>query len=279
MAERNADVPADQRIQMRIGINVGDIIIDDDDIFGDGVNVAARLQTLAEPGGVCVSRVVHDEVFDKLSFTFDDLGAQEVKNIVRPVKIYRVALDSGTRAPMARKFGPRILPMPMGTPSRTVRAMMTLAVVAFLGVVSASTTSRCCDRRPSRRIPADRRMTFAVLPFLSARRRQDSRPGRDRSDRALVAVEERKVLWAQVATPQRRTGAGRARCHQGSSLRPQRALSDPGQRDASGLGYNVEMLVVDGATERVLGTESLFHRETARSFRDGAKTSKARSVA
>ena len=94
MAERNADVLADQRIQLRIGINVGDIIIDDDDIFGDGVNVAARLQTLADPGGICVSKVVRDQVLDKLSFAFEDLGAQEVKNIVRPVEVYRVDLGA-----------------------------------------------------------------------------------------------------------------------------------------------------------------------------------------
>src|SRR5207248_3465708 len=68
---------------------VGDIIIDGDDIFGDGVNVAARLQTLAEPGGICVSRVVRDQVLDKLSFTFEDLGPQDVKNIARPVEVYR----------------------------------------------------------------------------------------------------------------------------------------------------------------------------------------------
>src|SRR5881628_3567985 len=92
MAERNAAVPADQRIDFRIGINVGDIIIDDDDIFGDGVNVAARLQTLAEPGGICVSKVVRDQVLDKLNFTFEDLGAQKVKNIARPIEVYRVHL-------------------------------------------------------------------------------------------------------------------------------------------------------------------------------------------
>jgi adenylate cyclase len=95
MAERNADKAPDQRIDFRIGINVGDIIIDGDDIFGDGVNVAARLQTLAEPGGICVSRVVRDQVLDKLSFTFDELGAQQVKNIARPVEVYRVDLRSG----------------------------------------------------------------------------------------------------------------------------------------------------------------------------------------
>src|SRR5512135_1863079 len=94
MAERNAGTVPDQRIPFRIGINVGDIIIDGDDIFGDGVNVAARLQTLAEPGGICVSRVVRDQVLDKLSFAFEDLGAQEVKNIARPVEVYRVDLGS-----------------------------------------------------------------------------------------------------------------------------------------------------------------------------------------
>jgi adenylate cyclase len=96
MAERNAGVAPEQRIEFRIGINVGDIIIDGEDIFGDGVNVAARLQTLAEPGGICVSRVVRDQVLDKLSFAFDDLGSQQVKNIARPVEAYRV--DLGTEA-------------------------------------------------------------------------------------------------------------------------------------------------------------------------------------
>jgi adenylate cyclase len=96
MAERNAAVSPEHRIEFRIGINVGDIIIDGDDIFGDGVNVAARLQTLAEPGGICVSRVVRDQVLDKLTFTFDDLGAKEVKNIVRPVEAYRVRLGGDT---------------------------------------------------------------------------------------------------------------------------------------------------------------------------------------
>src|SRR5947208_4054828 len=95
MAERNADVFPEQRIDFRIGINVGDIIIDGDDIFGDGVNVAARLQVLAEPGGICVSRVVRDQVLDKLSFAFEDLGAQAVKNITRPVEAYRVDLGTG----------------------------------------------------------------------------------------------------------------------------------------------------------------------------------------
>ena len=92
MAERNANEPAEQRIEFRVGINLGDIIIDGNDIYGDGVNVAARLQALAEPGGICVSKVVRDQVLDKLSFAFEDLGAQEVKNIARPVEVYRIDL-------------------------------------------------------------------------------------------------------------------------------------------------------------------------------------------
>ena len=102
MAERNASVPADQRLDFRIGINLGDIIIDGDDIYGDGVNVAARLQALAEPSEICVSKVVRDQVLDKLSFTFDELGAQRVKNIARPVEVYRVDLRSAAPRPQSR---------------------------------------------------------------------------------------------------------------------------------------------------------------------------------
>src|SRR5215813_8779894 len=91
MAERNAEVPAERRIELRMGINVGDIIIDEGDIYGDGVNVAARLEGLAEPGSICVSRVVRDQVRDKLDFSFDDKGEQQVKNIARPVRVYSIA--------------------------------------------------------------------------------------------------------------------------------------------------------------------------------------------
>ena len=95
MASRNRAPAIGKRITFRIGVNLGDIIIDDTDIFGDGVNVAARLEALADPGGICVSRVVRDQVRDKLSFGFEDLGQREVKNIARPVHIFRVSLDSG----------------------------------------------------------------------------------------------------------------------------------------------------------------------------------------
>src|SRR6201997_3019366 len=92
MAGRNADVPPDRRIELRMGINLGDIIKDGRDIYGDGVNVAARLEGLAEPGGICVSRVVRDQVRDRLAFAFEDMGEQQVKNIARPVRVHRVLL-------------------------------------------------------------------------------------------------------------------------------------------------------------------------------------------
>ena len=89
MAAREADTPEDDRIRYRIGINLGDIIFDDDDIFGDGVNVAARLETLAEPGGICISDVVHQSVFDKLDMSYKDLGSQRVKNISKPIHVWK----------------------------------------------------------------------------------------------------------------------------------------------------------------------------------------------
>jgi adenylate cyclase len=107
MAVRNAAVPAERRIEFRIGINLGDIIKDRGDIYGDGVNVAARLEALAEPGGICVSRVVRDQVRDKLDFGFEDRGEQEVKNIARPVRVFdvRIAGETATQRRIHRQEG------------------------------------------------------------------------------------------------------------------------------------------------------------------------------
>jgi TolB-like protein len=99
MRDRNADVPADRRLEFRVGINVGDIIIDGDDIFGDGVNVAARLEGLAAPGGICVSGRVQEDARGKLEVAFEDQGEQLLKNIAWPVRVYFVRLD-GTPSPM-----------------------------------------------------------------------------------------------------------------------------------------------------------------------------------
>ena len=90
MVEGNAGIAADKRIEFRIGVHQGDIVVEDGDIFGDGVNIAARLEGLAEPGGICVSARVQEDASGKLDLTFEDLGEQNLKNIVRPVRVYRV---------------------------------------------------------------------------------------------------------------------------------------------------------------------------------------------
>jgi adenylate cyclase len=97
MIARNAAVLAERRIEFRMGINVGDIIIEDGDIFGDGVNIAARLEALAKPGGICLSAAAHEQVRDRLDIAFEDLGEQQVKNITRPVRTYGVALGGSSR--------------------------------------------------------------------------------------------------------------------------------------------------------------------------------------
>src|SRR5215472_9430879 len=90
IAERNAAVAADDRIEFRIGVHQGDVVVEDGDIFGDGVNVAARLEALAEPGGICVSARVQEDAAGKLDFGFEDIGEQQLKNIARLVRVYRV---------------------------------------------------------------------------------------------------------------------------------------------------------------------------------------------
>ena len=109
MPERNTGVGADNRIELRIGINLGDVIVEGDDLYGDGVNIAARIEALADAGGVFVSNTVHDHVRDRLPFVFEDLGEQQVKNIARPVRVYRVR-DSPPAAEAASR--PPALPLP-----------------------------------------------------------------------------------------------------------------------------------------------------------------------
>jgi TolB-like protein len=123
MVERNVEVPADRRIEFRIGINVGDIILDGDDIFGDGVNVAARLEALADPGGIMVSSVVHDQVRDKLAFDFEDMGEQAVKNIARPIGIHRVQI--------AEHAMPKKPAATSGKPEPSVQERPSIAVLPF----------------------------------------------------------------------------------------------------------------------------------------------------
>src|ERR1700752_1732642 len=108
MPERNTDIAADTRIELRIGINLGDVIVEGDDLYGDGVNIAARIEALADAGGGFVSNTVHDHVRDRLPFVFDELGEEQIKNITRPVRFYRVRdATAAAKSPAAP-----VLPLP-----------------------------------------------------------------------------------------------------------------------------------------------------------------------
>ena len=94
MAEANAQLSEDRRVYLRIGINLGDIVGEGTDVYGDGVNIAARLEALASPGGICVSAKVRDETHGRLAFEFEDMGEQSLKNIANPVRVYGIVDDA-----------------------------------------------------------------------------------------------------------------------------------------------------------------------------------------
>ena len=99
LAQRNSDLPDDQHVHLRIGINLGDVIVQDDDLFGDGVNVAARLEGIADPGGICVSAAVAEQARGKATAEFLDMGEQTLKNIAQPVRVFHVFADPGIVMP------------------------------------------------------------------------------------------------------------------------------------------------------------------------------------
>jgi len=129
MTGRNTGVPPDNRIEFRIGINVGDIVVEDGDIFGDGVNVAARLESLAEPGGICVSARVQEDAAGKLDLVFEDIGEQQLKNIARPVRVYRVRSESPLPNPPPRAGEGRVgvIEVPLALPDKPSIAVLPFA--------------------------------------------------------------------------------------------------------------------------------------------------------
>jgi TolB-like protein/class 3 adenylate cyclase/tetratricopeptide (TPR) repeat protein len=122
MAARNVAIPADERLEFRIGIHLGDVMIDENDIFGDGVNIAARLEKLAEPGGICISDDAHRQIRGKVNFVFDDLGAQTLKNIVEPMRAWRIRIgDDAAPEPPVKASAPSDRPVaPPDMPSIAV---------------------------------------------------------------------------------------------------------------------------------------------------------------
>jgi adenylate cyclase len=132
MPERNISVAADKRIELRIGINLGDVIVEDGDIYGDGVNIAARLEALAEPGGICISRMVREQIRDKLPYPFADMGEQSVKNIVRPVRAYTMSPAALAALPaVARPVEAAKNKREIGEPITAVTPRLSIVVLPF----------------------------------------------------------------------------------------------------------------------------------------------------
>jgi len=129
MIDRNADIPEDKRISFRMGINLGDVIVEPEDIFGDGVNIAARLEALAEPGGICISRVVRDQIRDKLSYPFEDSGEQSVKNIARPVRTYSMSAAAVASLPQIPSIAETGTPITLSTAPR-----LSIVVLPFVNL-------------------------------------------------------------------------------------------------------------------------------------------------
>jgi class 3 adenylate cyclase/TolB-like protein len=161
MLDRGKDVPDDKRIVFRIGINVGDIIIDGNDIFGDGVNIAARLESICEPGGLCISDTACDQVHGKLPLIFTDRGEQQVKNIARPVRVFGLSPQAVAEAPeMEGRSGPR------KSSSRPLAAAAIAAALIVIGV-GAWWGLRATAPSPGPPVSMENRPTIAVLPLTS----------------------------------------------------------------------------------------------------------------
>jgi adenylate cyclase len=186
MVDREPMVPDDRHIRFRIGINLGDVIVEDRDIFGDGVNIAARLEALAEPGGICVSGVVRDQIRDKLTYSFEDMGEQSVKNIARPVHAFAMSasaialipLDGLTQQPSPAQRGFILWPAIVGA---FICAMIGLGLAGWwvlpkgsLPKISADSTTLANPQANSGLSSTSApRLSFVVLPFENLSRDAD----------------------------------------------------------------------------------------------------------
>jgi len=166
----NANLPPDQRMEFRIGVNLGDVMVDGEQIYGDGVNVTARLESLADPGGICISRTVHENVRNKLPLNYEDLGEQSVKNIAEPVRVYRVMMEGGAVARTTAKATERSL-------RKYWRGgVFSLAGLALVGVVIVfvqhlslrpPNTTASIPPAPSPALTMPDKPSIAVLPFTN----------------------------------------------------------------------------------------------------------------
>ena len=170
MVGRNAEEPEDRRVIFRIGINVGDIIIDGDDIFGDGVNIAARLETLCEPGGLCISRMANDQIRDKLALSFADLGEQTVKNIARAVGVFGLAAKDIAALPeLEIPRSPETVTPAVETapPSRRKNVLFATAALVIVLIAAGAWFVRQHGQNLDGNVAAPGRHSIVVLPFAN----------------------------------------------------------------------------------------------------------------
>jgi adenylate cyclase len=168
MAARNADVPQDKRIELRMGINFGELILDGDDFWGDAVNIAARLEALAEPGGICVSGRVHEDFRGKLDIVFENAGEQQLKNIVRPVHVYRIRTGSAVPTPPVIPRKPRAARswLRVGVVAAALLVLLVGGERVWQVVSHSFSPSQVFRKVQAPALLPDKR-SVAVLPFLN----------------------------------------------------------------------------------------------------------------
>ena len=253
MAERNAEVRSARKIEFRIGINLGDIIIQDDDVYGDGVNVAARLEGLAEPGGVCISRSAFEQILGKLDYPFSDGGEKTLKNIARPVHVYHLSTGDSTssHAAFRKRFH-----------LRPVHAALLAAFLVFGGIGSWAVWPHLSlidkEEPPSLGVP---RLSIGVLPLenLSQEKQQDYFT--DALTEQLTSDLSR-ISWSFVIS---RSTAETYRGQKISSNQVARELNVryllEGNVRKAGTDFIVNLQLVDGGTSQQIWSER--YRKTA----------------
>ena len=162
----NANLPAERRMEFRIGVNLGDVMVEGEQIYGDGVNVAARLESLAEPGGICISGTVHEQIRNKLALGYEDLGEQTVKNIARPVRVWRVLLNGTTPHRESRRIPRKYWRGGVLSLAGLAIIVGTIVLVQHLSL-KPPPTSASIPPAQSPALPLPDKPSIAVLPFTN----------------------------------------------------------------------------------------------------------------
>jgi hypothetical protein len=166
----NASLPPERRMEFRIGVNLGDVMLEGEQIYGDGVNVAARLESLAEPGGICISGSVHEQLGNKLALSYEDLGEQAVKNIAKPVRVLRVMLEGGAATRTTTKVAERSVRKHWRGGAFSIAGLaIIVGTVVFVQHLSLRPPTTTASIPPAQMpaLPLPDKPSIAVLPFTN----------------------------------------------------------------------------------------------------------------